>query len=557
MDKLPVEILNRVFDKLHFSQKTRCALVCRQWATLIHSYKLLYDLTIENSSYHKTSAFDDWKKRITQQPRWGKQVRELALIGCLVKKEDITILPTLFPYIRTLVLLPTASNLPNFDTTQSTQFEIWHNRLDNMIEGCCHYFTYHLLGTGIFSRLESITLTYDEYLSISPDKLFERFAHAPALKYLELKGFRVTFEILETLHKHAPNIVSLGFYCIQFISDSFPPSIQPAQALDRLKIFSGEFSTIQIHLWKRYILSKYPNVIDLVFNTGGFEMNSSENLSHTQILNPMLQILSPQLKSLGVTYFPFDPEWFAIMDKENAKLHTLQISAHRILQTIDGLLSFNQFRNLRVLGIRLMTPSDYAWLASTVHLEKLKLDFVMKDDGEEQHSVCLNQLLFFCPDTLKSLTIRHGLVTIATPICNTNSNIQSLKIKHGEIDTLATAFISEYCNRLQILSLIYSTITSWTVHLPKHQLSYLEVSTPDNKTNIKITSNDGTRIYSPNHRFTKVKRSMMKDKLALTNFSNLISTFTNILEKEGDEKTTIHITCQSLQNLFVSGHCAF
>jgi hypothetical protein len=146
---------------------------------------------------------------------------------------------------------------------------------------------------------------------------------------------------------------------------------------------------------------------------------------------------------------------------------------------------------------------------------------------------------------------------VGTPAIITNSNIKCLKIKQGAVDDLAIAFIAEYCRQIHTLSLVHNDGEVLVVNLPNHHLAYFEITTPDNKTNVKVTTNTCTRLFLPNHKFTKVKRSMLKDTVSLTFFSIQKSNASAIVEKDDESKQTIHLTCQSLQNLFINEHCAY
>jgi hypothetical protein len=594
MDRLPVEILNRIFSKLHYSQKVRCALVCSQWATHIHSFNLHNDLTIEDTitssdrffyagsdeSRRKMPTFDAWEKRITQEPRWGKQVRQLLLIHCLYKDENFTALPTLFPFIRTLLLQQDREFQPSYEAIETAQFEPWLYRLEKLVETYTHMFTYTLLGAGIFERLESITIAYDKTMIASASDLFERFQHVPYLKNLALDRFEFSFQLLETLHKHAPKLVSLNIGTSSFTSTGdLPPGIEPFPSLTTLKINSCDFPLRRLEPWAQYFIAKYPNVTELAFDTGDIHeyYTSDEDQMSTSVLGPMFQLLASRLEFLCILHYGFKPEWLAILQQEGSKLHRLHMSAHFKPQTIQNLVPYSLFQNLSVLSIEFVCTTDFTWLESLTHLKQLKMDYMLPGGEEKENSVLLNQLLFFAPATLDKLRITRAHVTVGTPAIMTNSNIKCLKIKHGAVDDLAIAFIAEYCRQIHTLSFVYNDRPFVTEHrrqihtlsfvhndgevlvinLPNHHLTYFEITTPNNRTNVKVTTNTCTRLFLPNHKFTRVKRSMLKDTVRLTCFSTQKSNASAIVEKDDESKQTIHLTCQSLQNLFINEHCAY
>jgi hypothetical protein len=75
MDKLPPELLHRIFIQLDFEQRLACTLVCRSWWSVLDKYSLFYNLVLKKDKDHFSRFINMFK----QSPDRAAQVEELDI----------------------------------------------------------------------------------------------------------------------------------------------------------------------------------------------------------------------------------------------------------------------------------------------------------------------------------------------------------------------------------------------------------------------------------------------------------------------------------------------
>lgn len=98
MDKLPPEILHRVFIKLDLKERVICALFCRKWWNVLDRTCLYYNVTT-NSIVIK---FIKFMRMIKQFPHRATQVQELNVYNSILRGFNKRSLCIIFPNARVI-----------------------------------------------------------------------------------------------------------------------------------------------------------------------------------------------------------------------------------------------------------------------------------------------------------------------------------------------------------------------------------------------------------------------------------------------------------------------
>jgi hypothetical protein len=53
MDKLPAELLHKIFIELKLEQRLKCLTICRSWWSVLDSYGFFYDIILRESNKGK------------------------------------------------------------------------------------------------------------------------------------------------------------------------------------------------------------------------------------------------------------------------------------------------------------------------------------------------------------------------------------------------------------------------------------------------------------------------------------------------------------------------
>jgi hypothetical protein len=76
MDKLPAELLHKIFIELKLEQRLKCLTVCRSWWRVLDRYSLFYDLLLEEGDDNGLNTFMDTLKHL---PNRAAQVEKIQL----------------------------------------------------------------------------------------------------------------------------------------------------------------------------------------------------------------------------------------------------------------------------------------------------------------------------------------------------------------------------------------------------------------------------------------------------------------------------------------------
>ncbi|KAI8880322.1 hypothetical protein K501DRAFT_302273 [Backusella circina FSU 941] len=497
MDRLPGEILHKIFIHLPIIQKQEFMLVCRQWKEVISTRSLFHTM---NCSYTKSCV--DFIEMIKKSPSIGAQVQNLKLHGDFEESDHLLSLipPSLQLYPDTIIkqilslfinlreiefnsLCPSALEDHDFSKTYKIV------PLPSKIQSICEYgtaiMTCSLAVSGLCSRLVSLRLHMMRFVSkTDPDVLCSLLRDMPILEYLEIWNQLVTPKHCEILHTNIPSLKSFSLHCIEHGGkDIVHENIEPLSSITNLLLQVSISKSKNISIWFRYIDKKYPNLQHFHFgnsySTHGYE---------PEVLR---QDWSSHLTSLDLTFIYFSSSLFHLLDRSGCKIKNLKLRG-TTMELINALVRSKQRRYVEMLNIGMEYACSFEWLRKLKKLRDLSLGM------DSQYRAKASSIFQFCPKTVESVDIKEYQVKFDIEAMPKSLSIKNLVLDHNNKDLRMVSFIADCFPYLESLSIRKIFNGSEIYEFPNHHFSYLNLDTYGfSGFNLAITTlNDNvTRLY--------------------------------------------------------------
>jgi hypothetical protein len=575
MDRVPAEILDRIFIQLHLEQKIECMLVCRKWRQVIRTLDLLHTIVLPSNDFYSNDGlrrFSSLVSAVQTCPSDGVQVERLVLDRCLNEKLDAMLLPTCFPRLRFLCL--NQARMPSALDLKSGGFEPWQSSLETIVDISSTLFVPCMLTTGIFSRLTSISL-FQYYGShfLELNKIIDGLRNAPALTKLKLGHFYYYFHHFDMIHQTAPLLKSLSVSGVLLNDDSlfnmssldiFSSTIHDASLdgiaqngfLETLCI-EGDAYLLNQYVWMRYLSTKYTHLSNFTFNCNipshESDQDDTRHQRYFEFIMPLFARLGSQLKSLKYTNHQLTPDLYRLLDQPGFEFKSLQLNVGASL--IQAMAASHQARFLEHLSLCLdiVNMEELKPLKMLAPLKSLALYF-RKDKYSKKTAISLNNLLSeHCPDGIASLSLDNAILTIddAGSHC---SPLKEIKMMACDITKEALTFITQCCPHLHSLSVLVCLPERFSMDLSFHRLLYVNIETND-RAIFKINTLENN------------KRNVYKRSCHQPNFiSHLQDCYGKhdwpiYATRKSDQDTfnsliDIHFTCKSIHTLFLNKRLA-
>ncbi|KAI8885287.1 hypothetical protein K501DRAFT_270864 [Backusella circina FSU 941] len=464
MEKLPVEILNQIFIRLHQQHRAECMTVCRLWATIIAGTCLFH--TIRVGSMKQMKKLID---RVREDPSQGARVERLILDLFIEADFDMDIIPPLFPNVR-VFFMSQACDLP---FSEKLTPHPWCKSIEYIGECLKGVHVQQILTSGTCPRLKNIAV-YGDY-GRSRRNFIELMANAPALTTLNISGFQFSLLDLESLHTKLPLLRSLTLESIEIDCSILPSKIQTTPSMrilniDTTSMLKGEE---EVNLFQ-YITTKYTQLLELSFDKmlGSTMSNAVIKKSlNNNTSTAFMEQLGSKLEAISLGSGRQDLNPFEMLD--DGVLLIRKIGADKpLLQQITRL---NIARCVHTLTVNHLNHCiDLGWLKEFSVLKELTLFNIGGELSRRRRMIKPSDLLKNLGESIEILHLCGLKLTNDFSVVHQHP-LKSISFENVTLAPQLDGFISQSFPKLHTLIFEFCHIGGRSLILPNIDLSYFRI----------------------------------------------------------------------------------
>jgi hypothetical protein len=425
-------------------------------------------------------------ERVKKEPEKGAKIECLILNLSIDESFDMSLIPVLFPKIRTFYLY----HYKNKHKLEMVNTGSWNRHIHCFTEYTSSHLATQLLTSGLCHRLKELSVD----ITLSDREFIPLLASAPYLEKLKIANLRVTIDDLDSLHISLPYLQSLWLQAPQLRGGRPSTMVLPAASLRVLKVESLDVFFIQTQIaLLQYASEKYTNLKELSYSSACFDFREEEmRILCRNGWIPLFMALGSGLKSVCIDSNGLPANIYQILDGVGCHLDGLYLEESTLRETLEGFKQSRQIKHIRTLVLTNhgIGYTGFGWLTGMVQLKELKVNCVY--DTIIQFDV----LLQACPDTVESLSIENGKLEIGHAIHHT-SFIKSLSFSRLYLPETMDVFISDHFHRLNALKLDNCQLYRRCFVLPMADLNYFELLDyfPPNRHSILVKTLNNDRKY--------------------------------------------------------------
>jgi hypothetical protein len=482
IDKLPSEVLIKIFKYLHLKQKLRCMLVCQKWARVLVSGKHI----LETVTMLSLPSSESLQRRVNELIKRASEGEKTAANTCqrlLYENKsggicfDTVSLAQVFPNLKFAffesergVTFEQDDSMV-FTTKESESFQGWRNGLEIVVDWSHNgFFFLSVLDTGVFHRLTSLALRFSNF-NLSNVSIFKRLKHAPFLTALVVSILRLSATDLEELHDNTPRLTSLSLQgLLIFNSDQVKSlNIAPMKQIKALKILAlSRFSDVNGFMLYMEELELFPpgRMYALTRATGA-EHNSSA-------WSELVSVIGPSLRTCTIGFEDSIDNMIGTLLQHACNLERLNLKPYKYSALCKYNLALSSFQCLHTLS--LFQISSVAKLARLKELRGLRDLTLQYDENLNGDPVCVDSLINVLSANIESLRLTGTVLTIHEKVeaVDQQSNIVHLKLSRVTMDKYVVDFIEQNFQSMETLGLnLCQGINK--LDLSNHRLSCVEI----------------------------------------------------------------------------------
>ncbi|KAL9543798.1 hypothetical protein MBANPS3_007943 [Mucor bainieri] len=481
MERLPLEVCERIVSCLSTKEKKQLSAVCRRWYDLVINHSMFTHITIKDQK-----QLQDAMEYFEKNWRQCQQVRSVLVRTQNASKEFYLTLPERFPrleeYAQEYPPDMTMSD-PSATPVENMNLQSW-NKITRFSSEHEVFALQLILERGAFVNLTQLELLYScDARDVTLD-LFNHLHLAPKLKHLAISSPSIELSDMELLHQRAPLLETLSLSDFTAIDDFDPEIVQvgfggshcePAPeclthlTLRNLRPYEGvsDFADELCLLWLNYISKKYIHLKHLTIDDEEVQRQQQEHLYE----NVLIQLASslPRLETYNVNIAPIDHKVLRTMDNCHTRLKSLTIfdNSDQITEHMIDLVTSRQATTLQSLSINssellnsldrfTRRPWRFAEIQTLRHLELSNIKLV------DSRPLDLAYFIQSAPQ-LESFKASYYIVPL---VCNTSlsaasktnwksielSNVQLFSLNDGDHNyTSLMDYVAHLCPALERL----------------------------------------------------------------------------------------------------------
>jgi hypothetical protein len=438
MDKLPLELLHKIFIQLDLQQRLVCLLVCRSWWRVLDTYSLFYDVNLCGDSekvqilYTANPGKENYGDRFNRMidmfehlPARAAQVEELYV----KPHPNLRKLLNIFSNARVIKVEPDW-RLNDRRHLVGKNLDITHSKSKIEFLADCHScdLTSQLLYSNLGGRLQTLCLDFN---TMSYPNLVSQLKDLPVLKKLSLSRSNISFRILENIHKDIPSIQDFTLKYTRIEPGTLPLDTVPAAAISKFTFSRCLYENSETHTaFYRYITRKYINATDIDFEDEMLR-NYAPDLVKQIYLNGVLDFFRSSTRNkakLAFTSLPRDIDPFEPLDTADTKVQKLDILFCQNDTIFHNLSQSNQYKHVEELTFHNSNVDSIHLIKDMPALATLRILFTSLRPTPAN----LVDYLTSCPSSLKTISIQC-LRMVVNPFEKNLASIENLDIDTSTI----------------------------------------------------------------------------------------------------------------------------
>jgi hypothetical protein len=437
MDKLPSEILNKIFIQLDLQQRLKCLLVCRNWWSVLDKYSLFYDIHIDESE--NIHQFDRFMEMFERLPDRAAQVEELDIGFLLETSFDKRSILNIFPNAR---VVKTNPSLPVSSLRDDSQFKTpidpkhSNSKIEFLSDHSNCELTCHISTSNLGGRLEVLYLNL--YRVPDVHKIFSQLKGLSVLKKLSLKFAQIRLWCLEELHRNIPSIEDFALDNLRVMGGSMPSNIVPATCIAKFKLGIEATRGSKLHKeFYQYMTEKYINITDIEYIDAALSFHSADKRKSIYLdgILDFYKLIGPNIDELNLERVPDGVDPFEALDAVGSKIKKFDLDIREGGTIYDYLCQSNQSKYIEHLGLCLPNFCSPDIIKRIPSLTELSLTL--------SHHHSFVDYLDACPPSLKHLTLKSQYLT-RTPLPSHVYSIETLVIE-SKILNSSIGNVITYC----------------------------------------------------------------------------------------------------------------
>ncbi|KAI8887992.1 hypothetical protein K501DRAFT_283073 [Backusella circina FSU 941] len=320
----------------------------------------------------------------------------------------------------------------------------WCKNIERIIIDSSHRIVDNLLLNNLCPNLTDLNLYCN-------DNNFTRFLkNTPALETLTLCSEPVEYDDINKLHELVPNLKTLRLRDKLLMGEALNSHITPAYSITRLVLNLLEMPNLLMELeLMHYIIKKYPNLVELIFDTYFITENNEEKETLHRIgWDPLLKNLAPTLRKLHISYTSKVQNLLETLDKHKCQIDNLKIENLTKME-FPNFAQSQQALYIRTLILCNVKFESLEWIKDMKVLETLE---VRVNQYENPPHFDFNDIVDYAPPTLTSLAFTNVALT-SKLISVKQSNIETLEFIMSRLSQDIVRFIDRHFPQLTDLTI--------------------------------------------------------------------------------------------------------
>ncbi|KAI8880283.1 hypothetical protein K501DRAFT_302292 [Backusella circina FSU 941] len=400
MDKLPSEILHKVFIQLDLQQRLICLLICRNWWNVLDRCSLFYDINLNEDDDQFDRMMDIFERSLDR-------AAQVEMLDIKIKPDtrfNKRMLLNIFPNMRVLNVIQGVVSPSSEFSSFPTHIDMTHtkSKIEFLSDTNHCELVSQMLYSNLGNRLEALTLNFNKVPDTSA--VISQLKDLPVLKRLTLRNPKIKLYDIEAIHKSIPSIQDFALEDICLDGGNMPSGIIPATCITKFGFRNGSFQNAKTHAqFYQYMAKKYTGIIDIDYIDEKLSYYYSDE--RTQIYSngalDFFKRIGPSQNKLAFYGIPNDVDVFEALDAVGAQIKELYLSTCSCRTLFQYLSQSKQYKHIEKLHLYDTGIDEVDLVESMTTLDTLTIE-----SYGFPPALYLADYLVACPSTLKHLIVR-------------------------------------------------------------------------------------------------------------------------------------------------------
>jgi hypothetical protein len=472
MDKLPPELLHKIFFHLNLQERLGCLTICRRWWSVLDKYSLFCRIELENEG-DRFNRFMDMFKRL---PERAAQIEEFSIELHKDTPFNRRELFEIFPNARKMEVDHCWGEVSSLHSHFTQDIDQIHS--NSKVEFLSDFYHCELVSQMVYSKLGSRlkTLCLKDMSIPDTPTILSQLKDLPVLKTLALQSAGLEIDDLELLHKNVPSIQELNLDPL-YLKGSMPSEVIPASSITKLKFYGSDPEDVNtLCLIYQYMAKKYTNVTEVDFHDVGLDDYEPSERKYFYLNGYLdfLKLIGPIKDELSLEYVPNGVNPFEVLDAVDSKIQYLDLYGRESETILQDLSRSNQSKYVQALILIDAKLDSIHVIKNMTSLTELRIRCPIKDTRPVDLVSCLEA----CPPSLKTFAIVFDRIVVK-PHNIVLKSIENLNIRCHTLTSEIGDIISSCFPNLVKLSLYFKSLQNTNITLKSPRLQHASLCRDD------------------------------------------------------------------------------